>query len=156
HQLAAHPSGRSVRALQALGDNLTALAQVFRTVLGPVEANLDQRLLDSHPRTFVEAWHRVRAQFSMQSVLCRHALRLSLSLMVGFGVMSMTADPHGFWILLTIVFVSQPQYAATLKRLSQRVSGTILGLALAWALIRLFPGALLQSVLLVAAGSVFL
>ena len=33
--------------------------------------------------------------------------------MVGFALMQATADPHGYWILLTIVFVSQPQYAAT-------------------------------------------
>ncbi|TXJ00766.1 MAG: TIGR01666 family membrane protein [Aquabacterium sp.] len=149
-------ASRSLRALQALGDNLTALAQVFRTVLEPGQGEVDQSLLDTHPRTLGEAWRRLRAQLSLRSVLCRHALRLSVSLMVGCGVMWLTDDPHGFWILLTIVFVSQPQYAATLTKLTQRVMGTVIGLALAWALIRLFPGAVMQSALLVVAGAVFL
>lgn len=156
HLTQAQPSGRSLRALQALGDNLTALAQVFRTVLDPVPGEVDQSLLDSHPRTLSEAWRRLRSQLSLRSVLCRHALRLSVSLMVGFAVMRLTGDPHGFWILLTIVFVSQPQYAATVTKLTQRVTGTVIGLALAWALIRLFPGAVLQAVFLVVAGAVFL
>lgn len=156
HLTQAQPAGRSLRALQALGDNLTALAQVFRTVLEPVPGEVDHSLLDSHPRTLGEAWRRLRAQLSLRSVLCRHALRLSVSLVAGFGVMQLTGDPHGFWILLTIVFVSQPQYAATLTKLTQRVTGTVIGLALSWALIRLFPGAVLQAVLLVVAGAVFL
>ncbi len=156
HLTQGQPASRSLRALQALGDNLTALAQVFRTVLEPVQGEVDQSLLDSHPRTLGEAWRRLRSQLSLRSVLCRHALRLSVSLMLGFGVMRLTGDPHGYWILLTIVFVSQPQYAATLTKLTQRVAGTVIGLALAWALIRLFPGPVLQSVLLVVAGAVFI
>jgi len=98
-------------------------------VLEPGQGEVDQSLLDTHPRTLGEAWRRLRAQLSLRSVLCRHALRLSVSLMVGCGVMWLTDDPHGFWILLTIVFVSQPQYAATLTKLTQRVMGTVIGLA---------------------------
>jgi uncharacterized membrane protein YccC len=70
--------------------------------------------------------------------------------------MQATGDPHGHWIVLTITFVSQPHYAATLKRLSQRLSGTMLGLALGWALTRLFPDDLAGSVLIAISGAIFL
>jgi YccS/YhfK family integral membrane protein len=153
---ATRANDRPLRALHALRDNLTALAGVFATVLKTQPGPFDHSMVDSHPRSMAEAWRRLRAQFSVRAQLCRHALRLSLALVIGFAVMQLTHDPHGYWILLTIVFVSQPQYAATLKRLSQRIAGTVMGLAMGWALIRLFPGELLQSAMLVVAGSVFM
>jgi YccS/YhfK family integral membrane protein len=146
---------RPMRALIGLGDNLTALAQVFAGVMRPPTADPDLTLLDRHPRDLADAWARVRRQFTRHSPLWRHAVRLSVSLVAGFMVMQASHDPHGYWILLTIVFTSQPQFGATLKRLSQRVAGTVLGLAVGWALIRLFPGALAQSAFSALAGAVF-
>jgi uncharacterized membrane protein (TIGR01666 family) len=69
--------------------------------------------------------------------------------------MRATNDPHGYWILLTILFVSQQQYAATLTRLVQRTTGTVLGLTLGWALIQLFPTPMMQSALIVLLGALF-
>lgn len=147
--------GRPLQALQALGSNLTALAQVFSGALRPPAQGADYSLIDHEPQTLREAWARIRGQLHRQSPLWRHAVRLSLSLLLGFAVMHATKDPHGYWILLTIAFVSQPHYAATLTRLGQRAVGTVLGLAVGWALIRLFPEPVLQSVFVVAAGALF-
>lgn len=147
--------GRPLQALQALGSNLTALAQVFSGALRPPAQGADYSLIDHEPQTLCEAWARIRGQLHRQSPLWRHAVRLSLSLLLGFAVMHATQDPHGYWILLTIAFVSQPHYAATLTRLGQRAVGTVLGLAVGWALIRLFPEPVLQSVFVVAAGALF-
>lgn len=150
---------RPLRSLRALGDNLTALARVFAGALAlPSDAGgaaVDHTLFDREPRTLREAWGRVRAQCRVESPWLRHSVRLSLSLVAGFAVMQATADPHGYWILLTIVFVSQPQYAATQERLLQRAKGTAIGLALGWAAIQLFPGDFLQAALLVLGGAVF-
>lgn len=154
---------RPLRSLHALGNNLTALAGVFagalalreRGVEDTTQNGVDCNLLDREPRTLGDAWARVRAQLHAQSPWLRHSVRLSLSLVAGFALMQATADPHGYWILLTIVFVSQPQYAATQTRLVQRAKGTALGLALGWAAIQLFPGALIQAALLVLGGALF-
>lgn len=70
----------------------------------------------------------VLSQCTLSSQLFRHAIRLSLvvgvcsSLVPLFGL-----DSKGYWILLTAIFVCQPNYSATKKRLVQRVIGTILG-----------------------------
>jgi len=160
---AAADAARPLRSLHALGHNLTAMAGVFAGALSPREkgvedtadSGVDYALLDREPRTLGDAWARVRAQLHAQSPWLRHSVRLSLSLVAGFAVMQATADPHGYWILLTIVFVSQPQYAATQMRLVQRAKGTALGLALGWAAIQLFPGALIQAGFLVLAGALF-
>jgi len=147
---------RSLPALNALSNNLTAMALVFAGALKPFEGSVDQSLLDRQPGTLREAWARIRAQLQVRSPLFRHATRLVVSLAVGFCIMLATQDPHGYWILLTILFVSQQQYAATLTRLMQRTMGTALGLTLGWALIQLFPRPLMQSALMVLLGAVFL
>lgn len=70
----------------------------------------------------------ILTHLTLSSQLFRHAIRLSLvvgvcSLLVPlFGL-----DAKGYWILLTAVFVCQPNYSATKKRLIERVIGTILG-----------------------------
>lgn len=145
-----------LRALHALGDNLTGLARVFASAMGGAWVATDLSLFDRQPQSLREAWSRVRAQLSLRSSLLRHALRLSLALLVAFALMRATHDPHGYWILLTVVFTSQPHYAATLSRAVQRAVGTVAGLAVGWALIRLFPGALLQSACMVLAGALFI
>jgi len=149
----------SLPALKALSNNLTAMAGVFSGAMKPVdpaEGSVDQSLLDRQPGTLREAWTRIRAQLQTRSPLFRHATRLVVSLAVGFGIMLATKDPHGYWILLTILFVSQQQYAATLTRLMQRTLGTAFGLTLGWALIQLFPTPTMQSALIVLLGAIFL
>ena len=150
---------RSLPALNALSGNLTAMARVFAGALkpvDPVDGSVDQSLLDRQPGTLREAWMRIRTQLQARSPLFRHAVRLVVSLALGFCIMLATKDPHGYWILLTILFVSQQQYAATLTRLMQRTMGTALGLTLGWALIQLFPTPMMQSALIVLLGAVFL
>ncbi len=145
-----------LRALHALGDNLTGLASVFAKAMRHGGVAPDLSLFDRKPQTLGEAWGRVRAQLHLRSALMRHALRLALALLLAFAVMRATHDPHGYWILLTVVFTSQPHFAATLSRAVQRAVGTVVGLAVGWALIRLFPSALLQAVCMVLAGALFI
>jgi len=147
-----------LRSLRALARNLAGMQSVVRSALWPDQYPLlqaDTSLLDRGPRNLAEAWGRIRQQFSASSVLLRHGLRLAVALMVAFVWMTVSGDEHGFWILLTIVFVCRPHYGDTLRRMGQRVGGTVLGLMVGWALLKLFPGVLLQSVFTVAAGVVF-
>lgn len=148
---------RPLRALHALAANLGALDRQVSGALdsAPQALPADTSLLDRQPRTARQAWQRVRAQLNLASPLMRHAVRLSLALAAGYALMLYTGDRQGFWILLTIVFVCQPQYGATLTRLVQRIWGTVLGLVVGWALLRLFPEVLLQSVFTVVAGVLF-
>jgi YccS/YhfK family integral membrane protein len=156
--LATEPAlpARTTRAVQALARNLTAMAQVLARLHQPASAETNDPLWDRQPRGWLGAGLRLLAQLRTDSPLLRHAVRLSLALLAGQGVMALTQDPHGYWILLTVLFVSQPRYADTLRRVLQRAGGTALGLCVGWALIRLFPDPLLQSGLLALAGALFL
>lgn len=149
-------AARALGAVQQLGRNLTAMAGVLPGLEQPLQGGPSDALRDRGPRDWRAAWQRVLEQLHWQSPLLRHGLRLALTLLLGSAIVAMTRDPHAYWVLLTIVFVSQPRYADTRHRMVQRATGTALGLCLGWAAIRLFPGAVLQSALLVVAGGLFL
>jgi YccS/YhfK family integral membrane protein len=147
---------RALGAVQQLGRNLSAIASVLQALGQAVPDAPRDALLDRGPRDLRAAWQRVREQLHGQSPLLRHGLRLALNLLLGSALVWVTQDPHAYWVLLTIVFVSQPGYADTRQRMVQRASGTAIGLCLGWAAIRLFPDPVLQSALLVVAGGLFL
>ncbi|WP_295539883.1 YccS family putative transporter [uncultured Pseudacidovorax sp.] len=115
----------------------------------------DMSLFDRSARDWRDALARVRRQLTVRSPLFRHAVRLSVALAAGYGVMHAVQLPEGYWIMLTTIFVCQPGYGETIARMGQRVAGTALGVVAGWALIELFPQPLLQSVFAVVAGVVF-
>jgi YccS/YhfK family integral membrane protein len=90
-----------------------------------------------------------------KSSVFRHALRLTVALVAGYGIKSLIHPTLGYWILLTTLFVCQPNYSSTRQRFWQRIAGTVLGLVAGWALITLFPEPRIQRLIAVAAGVVF-
>ncbi|MDQ7991007.1 MAG: YccS family putative transporter [Candidatus Dactylopiibacterium sp.] len=115
----------------------------------------DKTLRDSNPASLREALQRVRMQFTARSARFRHGLRLGLALTCGYGLLHALHLPQGYWVMLTTVFVLQPTYSGTWKRLGQRVSGTIAGLLCAWVFLHLFPQIEAQLALTVLAGVSF-
>ncbi|MNM69405.1 Inner membrane protein YccS [compost metagenome] len=146
-----------LRSLHALASNLGTLEQLLGAASNPdalAEAQ-DSTLFDRDPHSLREVGERLRQQLTPTSLLFRHALRLALALAAGYGVLHWIHPEQGYWILLTTVFVCQPSYGATRRKLVQRIAGTVLGLIAGWALFDLFPGAPLQSLIAVAAGVAF-
>ena len=146
-----------LRALRALAGNLGTLEQLLGAASNPdaLADEQDSTLHDRDPHSLREVWERLRLQLTPTSLLFRHALRLALALAAGYGVLHAIHPTQGYWILLTTVFVCQPSYGATRTKLVQRIVGTVLGLTAGWALFDLFPGALAQSLIAVAAGVAF-
>ncbi|PLK48139.1 YccS family putative transporter [Uliginosibacterium sp. TH139] len=115
----------------------------------------DTTLRDSNPASLREALQRIRMQFTPKSGRFRHGLRLSLALAAGYGLLHLLNLPQGYWVMLTTVFVLQPTYSDTWKRLGQRVSGTMLGLVGGWAFLHIFPQDEAQLGLAVVSGVAF-
>ena len=153
-----NPSWRGLlRSLGALAANLGTLEKKLADASNPdapVEEQ-DSTLFDRSPRSFKDAAERIRQQFTPTSLVFRHALRMAIALVAGYAMLHWIHPSQGYWILLTTVFVCQPNYGATRVRLVQRILGTIAGLVGGWALITLFPNALIQSFLAVIAGVLF-
>ncbi|PWF66283.1 hypothetical protein CBX98_25220, partial [Vibrio sp. T9] len=85
----------------------------------------------------------------------RHAVRLAAGMLGGYLLMLALHPTHGYWILLTTLFVCQPSYGSTRRRLVQRVVGTTAGLVAGWAMLHLIPGGDWRLPVLVATGAGF-
>ncbi|OOF46045.1 TIGR01666 family membrane protein [Rodentibacter trehalosifermentans] len=69
----------------------------------------------------------IAGHFTFESQLFRHAVRLSIVVFLCCTIVDFFQFNLGYWILLTAIFVCQPNYSATKARLRQRIIGTILG-----------------------------
>ncbi|KAF7598278.1 MAG: TIGR01666 family membrane protein [Candidatus Dactylopiibacterium carminicum] len=144
-------------ALDDIGRNLARIDAELQQLANPFapDEHVDRMLRDANPRSMREMLLRVRLQFSPASSRFRHGLRLALALSAGYGLIHILDLPQGYWVLLTTVFVCQPQYSSTWRRLGERVSGTLLGLLIASAFIAAFAHPAAQLSLLVVAGVAF-
>jgi uncharacterized membrane protein (TIGR01666 family) len=73
-----------------------------------------------HPRLLLD-------NLSLKSSHFRHALRITIGLIIGFLVSLFFSVGHGYWILLTIVTIMKPAFSITKQRNLYRIAGTIVG-----------------------------
>ncbi|ARD40831.1 TIGR01666 family membrane protein [Edwardsiella ictaluri] len=107
----------------------------------------------------ITGWHdvlqRIRRQLTPQSALFRHAVRMALVLVVGYAFIQFTGLQHGYWILLTSLFVCQPNYHATKRRLWLRIVGTLAGILIGLPVLYFVPSLEGQLLLIVISGVLF-
>lgn len=102
----------------------------------------------------------LRANLTLQSMVFRHALRLSVTLAAAAILYKTLPLQRGYWIPLTVVIVLRPDFTGTLTRGLILSAGTLLGAALVDLLIAaVHPGpwglVVLVAVLMFAALVVF-
>lgn len=73
--------------------------------------------------------------FSFKSVIFKHALRLAVTVMIGYALGSFFDFQNPYWILLTIIVIMRPSYGLTKSRTKDRILGTLIGAALAYGMI---------------------
>ena len=76
-------------------------------------------------------------------------------LLVGYIFVQVTNIEYGYWILLTALFVSQPNFNATKRRLRLRIIGTLVGIILGYAVLYFVPSIEGQLLVLVISGVLF-
>jgi uncharacterized membrane protein YccC len=95
----------------------------------------------------------LRQQWSLKAPAMRYAIRLALAMSAGLGItMGFPHFAHANWVLLTIALIMRANYGVTSQRRWDRVTGTLIGCALAAALIFFFPDAVLLAAIVVAVG----
>lgn len=155
--------GATEEQLKALGfllSNLRAIDAQLATIeseqaLALPDNSTESQLADDSPHGLSDIWLRLRRNFSPESALFRHAIRMSLVLCVGYSIIQITGMNHGYWILLTSLFVCQPNYNATRHRLTLRIIGTLVGVAIGLPILWFVPSLEGQLVLLVITGVLF-
>ena len=122
-----------------------------------------QNLNEDHQRNLVprlekdsrSMMQRLKDQLNWNHPRLRYAIRLSLCFLVGFGISEAFDLSKGVWIILTCLFVCQPSYSETRRRLFQRVLGTLCGVISGVIIIQLLPTMPGQLLLMLVSAYVF-
>ena len=153
-------SSDQLKALGFLLDNLRAIdAQLASIESGQAQTaqknETENLLADDSLHGLSDIWLRLRNNLTPESALFRHAVRMSVVLCAGYAIIQITGLHHGYWILLTSLFVCQPNYNATRHRLTLRIVGTIAGIALGLPVLYFVPSQEGQLILIVVTGVLF-
>ncbi len=149
--------GESRSQIRELFNNLSMIEKQLTMVNNPdlLETNEDTELYNTEPKTLKQMWGKIRENLTLNSPLYRHALRLSTALTLGYGIIIGFQIEHGYWILLTILFVCQPNFSATQSKFVDRTIGTVLGLFIGVPLLTVFPSQESQLLFIVLTGVAF-
>ncbi|ENW82836.1 TIGR01666 family membrane protein [Acinetobacter sp. ANC 3929] len=151
-----------INALFALYQNLKSIDAQLQNL--ETERNLqkinaqhtESQLKDDDLKGWNDMMVRVKQHLTPESVLFRHAVRLSIVLFIGYLFIQLTNIAYGYWILLTALFVCQPNFNATKRRLYLRIVGTLVGIIIGLAIIYFIPSIEGQLVMLILSGVLFL
>jgi uncharacterized membrane protein YccC len=77
------------------------------------------------------------SNFSLSSRHFRHAIRVTVALLIGYMVsrFEILGIGHSYWILITIIAILKPAYATTKHRNLLRLYGTLIGALIAYAVL---------------------
>jgi len=108
----------------------------------PTGAAVPRRLTPLRPRPPIrDAVTTLRANLTLESTACRHALRLAAAIAVATTIYRVMQLPRGYWMPLTALLVLKPEFHDTFARGIARIAGTILGAGVATLIVREFePG----------------
>jgi uncharacterized membrane protein YccC len=124
----------------ALGGQLRAVIELARNATPQGEEAFDKREAAQPLRLrFAGRLATLRANLSLDSVIFRHAVRLTLCVGAGDGIGRVLHPYRAYWIPMTIVLVLKPEFAVTFSRGVLRIAGTLIGLLLATALFHYLP-----------------
>ena len=75
--------------------------------------------------------------FSLKSSHFRHAIRLTIAMLLGYAISKLIflGIGHSYWILITIVAIIRPAYSTTKHRNLLRIYGTMSGALMAYVLL---------------------
>lgn len=80
--------------------------------------------------TFVPTEYRFQTlieNLNFKSIYFRYALRVTISMILGYILGSFIALQREYWVLLTIIVIMRPGYGLTKVRMNKRVLGTLIG-----------------------------
>jgi uncharacterized membrane protein YccC len=124
----------------ALGGQLRAVFELARNATPQGQEAFEKR--EAEQPLWLRFTGRVatlRANLSFDSVVFRHAVRLTLCVAAGDAIGRVLHPYRAYWIPMTIVLVLKPEFAVTFSRGVLRIAGTLIGLLLATALFHYLP-----------------
>ncbi|TKI07526.1 YccS family putative transporter [Martelella alba] len=147
------------QSLQSVLNNLRAIDAQLATIESEQTIARDNpeenNLADDKLTGFSDIRLRISRNLGPQSALFRHAIRMSAVLCLGYAFIQLSGLRYGYWIMLTSLFVCQPNYQATRRRLTMRIAGTLAGILLSLPILYFVPSTEGQLLLIVISGTLF-
>lgn len=81
------------------------------------------------------SWHLLKDNISLKSAGFRHAIRVTIALLMGYIVGLFFPVGHVYWLLLTIIVLLKPAYSLSKQRNIYRLIGTLVGIAVGFLFI---------------------
>jgi uncharacterized membrane protein (TIGR01666 family) len=150
-----------VNALSSLYQNLKSIdaqlrnLETERNIKFDKSNQMENQLKDDDLKGWDDMVVRIKQNLTPESVLFRHAIRLSIVLLIAYIFVQLTNIQYGYWILLTALFVIQPNFNATKRRLRLRIIGTLVGIIVGFAILYFIPSIEGQLLLLIISGVLF-
>lgn len=109
---------------------ITPVERAAELVLAPWPTR--SRAQTGSPAPLVDApWNRLRQSLTLSDLFARHALRLAVAIAVATVVGELLASEPGYWVPLTVAWISKPDLAGTVGRVVMRLGGTVVGVLVA-------------------------
>lgn len=115
--------------------HFSRIARLLRT-----QRPLYRRDLMADNQHRLSVWQALQSYCSLKSMALRNAARLGVMLAIGGSLGLVLNLPKPYWILMTVMFVSQNGYNATRVRIQHRALGTLAGLVIAAVTLQLKLG----------------
>lgn len=150
-----------INALFSLYQNLKSIDAQLRNleteqnIVFDKSKHIENQLKDDDLKGWDDIVIRIKQHLTPESVLFRHAIRLSIVLLVSYIFVQVTQIQYGYWIILTALFVCQPNFNATKRRLRLRIVGTLIGIIIGEAVLYFIPSIEGQLLLLILSGVLF-
>jgi uncharacterized membrane protein YccC len=124
--------------MDALAGQLRAAVELARSTTPAGENAFAAREARTPWHLQLSGWvATLRANLSLDSSACRHAIRLAICIAIGEIIARSFSLPRSYWLNMTVALVLKPDFGNTFSRGALRLAGTYTGLMLATVLFHL-------------------
>ena len=100
-------------------------------------------------------WARARAHLHWSDQFIVHSIRLAIVVMIATMLEEILSFPHSYWIPMTVAWIARPDRDGTVEKVTLRVAGTLLGVAIAGAIIAITPATSTESLIMIGVAAYF-
>ena len=100
-------------------------------------------------------WTRAKEHLHWSDQFILHSIRLGIVIMIATVLEEVFSFPHSYWIPMTVAWISRPDRDGTVEKVTLRVAGTLLGVAIAGSLIAITPATSTESLIMIGIASYF-
>lgn len=144
----------AMQALQAIYDNINGIDKLLLSLVTDYKS-LPTIVVDTEQRQQYSFLSKIFFAYKDKTVVYKHAVRISLSLVLAFIIQAQFQFENGFWILSTVLFVCQPSFSETRKKLMRRSIGTLAGILISFPALILSSNPSFQVILVILSAFLF-